>query len=386
MNNEYQKYGISDDDIISAALGDFDGFSPVSSQPKTEKQHKSQQNTVQSMPKENTNITPTQPKKQVLDEDESDSTRIPKIEKTSGFYVIDFVKSLFTKEKVGVCIWLIVNMLLVSTPMGITFMAQYNDLGADAIWLGLLYIAIGIVFYLITLVIAMSPVGETILRWQNKCKPIKDVNVKNRLEPIFNRVYEKAKTRCPAISDKVSFFISRDECPNAFATGRRTVCVTQGLLDLSDDEIEGVLAHEFGHLAHKDTDVILAVEVGNMIVVGTLTVINVITNFSLRIADMFSKGDSAKTMYKIINVLFYAVAFLWTKLGVLFCMHSSRKNEFAADNFAVDLGYHKELADALTELDDGEFAKPKGLWAALHDSHPETTDRIVSMNDYASAK
>jgi len=50
--------------------------------------------------------------------------------------------------------------------------------------------------------------------------------------------------------------------PNAFATGRNSknavLCVTEGLLyhsDLTQEELEGILAHELSHVAHKDVQV-----------------------------------------------------------------------------------------------------------------------------------
>ena len=54
--------------------------------------------------------------------------------------------------------------------------------------------------------------------------------------------------------------ISPVSMPNAFATGRSSkvavVCVTEGLLQrLDDKELEGVLAHEMSHVAHKDVAV-----------------------------------------------------------------------------------------------------------------------------------
>ena len=53
-------------------------------------------------------------------------------------------------------------------------------------------------------------------------------------------------------------YIIESEVPNAFATGRdpehAAVAVTTGIMKLlTDDEIEGVLAHELSHVKHRDT-------------------------------------------------------------------------------------------------------------------------------------
>ena len=61
--------------------------------------------------------------------------------------------------------------------------------------------------------------------------------------------------------DKPRVAIAPDRLPNAFATGRNSknsvLCVTEGLLTrrLDNEELEGVLAHELSHVAHKDVQV-----------------------------------------------------------------------------------------------------------------------------------
>ena len=63
--------------------------------------------------------------------------------------------------------------------------------------------------------------------------------------------------------DKPRVAIAPTNMPNAFATGRNSknsvLCVTEGLmsprLDLTKEELEGVLAHELSHVAHKDVQV-----------------------------------------------------------------------------------------------------------------------------------
>ena len=62
--------------------------------------------------------------------------------------------------------------------------------------------------------------------------------------------------------EKPRVAIAPTQMPNAFATGRNSknsvLCVTQGMLDrefLTQEELEGVLAHELSHVAHKDVQV-----------------------------------------------------------------------------------------------------------------------------------
>lgn len=87
------------------------------------------------------------------------------------------------------------------------------------------------------MVIALSPIGEWILRVQNGCKSISDPADKERFEPLFQEVYSKAKQMNPGLPDNIRLFISNNEEPNAFATGRKTVCVTRGLSIYSDEQI-----------------------------------------------------------------------------------------------------------------------------------------------------
>ena len=42
--------------------------------------------------------------------------------------------------------------------------------------------------------------------------------------------------------------MNHDEAPNAFATGRKTICVTEGMLSMPVEQIKATLGHEFGHL------------------------------------------------------------------------------------------------------------------------------------------
>lgn len=290
-------------------------------------------------------------------------------------YLFDFFKNLFKKNNIGIIIWLVLNVALIS----LLFAYALNG------WEGALF---GIGIYLVSLFIALSPVGEWILRVQNGCKKITDPEVLARIEPLFNTVYAKAKAKNPELPDNIKMFMAESDEPNAFATGRKTLCITRGLLTYSDDQIMGVLAHEFGHLAHKDTDTILVVGVGNMIVSAIFVFIRAVANICMWIGQIltliFSRswgGIIASIFIGLGRVVsdFILVLLMraWNQLGVWLCMHSSRKNEYRADEYASECGYGDELCQVLESFGTAKGAT--GLFAALASSHPENIDRINKL-------
>ena len=234
--------------------------------------------------------------------------------------------------------------------------------------------------------IALSPIGEWILRLQTGCKKIKRAEQLNFIMPIFNEVYQKAKALDPSISDNVQLYISDDEEPNAFATGRKTVCVTEGMMHMPPEQIKATLGHEFGHLAHKDTDLILVVSVGNLIVTTFIILVRLaidICHILFGIVTIFIGGSEGflaaifNTMYHaMITAIVSGLTWIWTKIGVLLVMKSSRANEFEADEFSFRLGYGPELC-ALLDTICG--SNPKGLFANLASSHPDKDDRIAKL-------
>lgn len=280
-------------------------------------------------------------------------------------YLGDFFKKLFTKENIGTIIWMVLNTALICVICCLAF--------------GPWGIPIAVAAYSLSILLALSPLGEWIVRMQTGCKKIKNPKIRDRLEPLFREVYAKAKAKNPELPDDIRLYINNEKAPNAFATGRKTVCCTRGLLHLSDDEIKGILAHEFGHLAHRDTDIILIVAVGNLFVNIIIFVLRAII-WLFHLILWFLSDNWVEAFLSIINAVLISFLFgLWTKLGVVLCMHSSRKNEYAADKYAWEIGYGRNLVDGLTTLSDGDEPAPKGLFASLSASHPETCDRVDEL-------
>jgi heat shock protein HtpX len=284
-------------------------------------------------------------------------------------YFVDFFKNFTKKSNTGVLIYLLLNTFIV---VGL-FSEGFSDIQ------GVLF---GIIAYAVSLAIALSPVGEWVLRLQTGCKTIERKEYVNRLEPLFNEVYAKAKALNPSIPDGVQLFMSNDEEPNAFATGRKTICLTKGFLSYSDEQIKATFAHELGHLAHKDTDLILMITVGNFIVTTIFIIYRVFINIAGIIAGIASRGIGTIIYNIFIDLILVAMMWVWTKLGTMLVMHSSRQNEYLADEFAFNCGYGDSLASV---LDTFGGSNKKGLWANLASSHPDSDDRIAKLQQLGSS-
>ena len=296
---------------------------------------------------------------------------------SDSIYILDLFKRLLSFKNIPIVIYMILNLGI------ICFFFMLPALETPELETQCL--VTGIVIYFISLIVALSPVGEFILRLQNGCKKIKDPEQLKRIEPLFQEVYDKARLEHPGISDKIKLYIKHEKSVNAFATGRRTICVMEGLLDCDDEIIKATLAHEFGHLAHKDTDLILLVAVGNMIVTVLLVAFRVfikLVHFMISLGSLFVGKEGFFTAFAsmissvLTTVLITAFQWAWTKIGILLVMKSSRAGEYAADEFAMKLGYGNALCGLLDSIPS---VPEKGLFANLMSSHPGSKKRIENL-------
>lgn len=301
-------------------------------------------------------------------------------------YIVDFVKNLAHKKNIFAVIYLLLNVLIISLMM---YSFEENP------WKCLLY---GVLFYAATATVALSSVGEWLFRLFNGCKKIKDPAILNRLEPLFMEVKERAKTKHSdfRIDDGISLYICEDDSVNAYAMGRRTICVTYGLLSLSDEQIMAVLGHEFGHLATHDTELTLLITVGNFIITGIVTMIRAILflyNCLVFVISLFMGRDGAfaNLLHAIASLIvtlgINGVMWVWTQLGILLVMKSSREAEYEADAFSCDLGYSQGMLSFLRVLQSLEHRGRKrdgsNIFAALSASHPATYKRIAKIESRA---
>ncbi|MCA2226800.1 zinc metalloprotease HtpX [Nonomuraea aurantiaca] len=146
--------------------------------------------------------------------------------------------------------------------------------------------------------------------------------------------------------------IADSDVPNAFATGRNqnnsVLCVTTGILRrLEPQELEGVLAHELSHVAHRDVAVMtIASFLG--IVAGLMTRFALYTGLG-RSRDN-NGGLPIGLIIMLVSIVVYAISFLLTRA-------LSRYRELAADRAGALLTQRPSaLASALTKV-TGDMAR-----------------------------
>ncbi|MFI9174312.1 zinc metalloprotease HtpX [Streptomyces lincolnensis] len=147
--------------------------------------------------------------------------------------------------------------------------------------------------------------------------------------------------------------VSNMDMPNAFATGRNpdnaVVCVTTGLLRrLEPAELEGVLAHELSHVAHKDVAVITIASF-----LGVIAGLIVRFAFYSQVFGGGRRDQNTAVLFAAVmgvSVAVYAISFLLIRA-------LSRYRELAADRAAAHLtGRPSALASALTKV-SGDIAR-----------------------------
>lgn len=239
-----------------------------------------------------------------------------------------------------------------------------------------------IVCYIVTVLISLSPVGEWTLAALAGAKEIKRKDIKIRLVPLLEIVFGQAKKRTPSMVNSIRLKIIHDQSPNAFAIGRRTICVTDGLLNLSDEEIMAVFAHEVGHIAYQHSAIQLLIGGGNLFISGFLLLVKVICWIITGIFALV--GISTRSFWgglfmTLFGSLSTVLIWLWTKFCMLFLMWSMRQSEFVADEYAYKLGYGAILASV---LDRHMCSAPSnGLLKALYATHPHSDDRVARLQD-----
>lgn len=204
-------------------------------------------------------------------------------------------------------------------------------------------------------------------------------------------------------------FVVDSAVPNAFAVGlnpeRAAVAVTTGLVTrLNRDELQGVIAHEIGHIANRDTQF--------------MTMAGVTLGAVVILADLFMRGlwfsnigggrrrsssQGGGQLAAILMILTIVLAILAPIAAQIFYFAASRRREYLADASAARFTrYPAGLASALEKISDNQsetFSKsrtlapmyivnPMAAWegtSSLFSTHPPTGERIQILRAMAGS-
>jgi len=214
--------------------------------------------------------------------------------------------------------------------------------------------------------------------------------------PDLYRLVEKLAGNAKMPMPKV--YITENPQPNAFATGRdpehAAVCVTTGLLSqVNQEELAGVLAHELGHVKHRDT--------------LTMTITAVMAGAISMLANMaFFMGGSRDRDHPMGMVGVLLVTLLAPIAAMLVQAAISRSREYEADRAGAEItGRPMWLASALGQIERAAERTPNypadanpatahmfivnplhGGISGLFATHPPTEERIARLRAMAGAE
>jgi heat shock protein HtpX len=153
--------------------------------------------------------------------------------------------------------------------------------------------------------------------------------------------------------------------PNAFTFGRSqssaTLAVHEGLLrSLKEDEIKGVIAHELGHIKHKDYAVMTVLSALPLIAYLIAEVTLMTGAFSGGSTGSSGRGGKNKGNSGVILILIGVISFIVYILTFLIVRRLSRLREYFADSYSAYVtGSPRELESALAKITYGLSISPK---------------------------
>ncbi len=198
-----------------------------------------------------------------------------------------------------------------------------------------------------------------------------------RAQPVTREQLPRAYAVVERLTQKIGIpmpklYVIPTDSPNAFATGRNpqhaSVAMTQGILDLlNDEELEGVLAHELGHVSNRD---ILISSVAATLA-GAITFIS---RFGFFFGGMGNRDDRRDGgMGGLLMLILAPIAAMMIQLAV------SRSREYQADATGAHFtGNPYALASALSKLD--AYSKRMPMAATPSTAHLFIIQPLLGMN------
>lgn len=212
----------------------------------------------------------------------------------------------------------------------------------------------------------------------NKFKPLEEGELRDRIENLLTR---------NGFTSNGIFVMdgsTRSTHGNAYFTGlgsnKRIVFFDTLIDELSNDEIEAVLAHELGHFKCNHIK-------KRMLVMGTISLIGLaILGWLIKLPWFYEGlGISTPSNYMAL-LLFVMISPAFTFFLQPIFSFTSRKHEFEADDFAAGQAQAEHLIHALVSLykENANTLTPDPIYSAFYDSHPPAPVRIAHLTKISS--
>jgi heat shock protein HtpX len=244
---------------------------------------------------------------------------------------------------------LITLVIFVGFIVVVSFFFSYaTDLQLDPVSILIGAFILALFFMLIQF--AISP---SIVRWSTRLRYLQP-GENAWLEGMVAKLAQQAGVKAPRLA------IVPDRTPNAFVFGNSsnnmTLAVNQGLLDqLKEDEIQGVLGHEIGHIRHKDSIIMTF-----MSAVPLVAFVIVRMAFGFGVIGGMGGGRRGKSNGAIYIILAGVVALIVYFVAQLLVLRLSRLRESYADAFSAYLtAAPRELESALARITYGLSLSPE---------------------------
>lgn len=205
-----------------------------------------------------------------------------------------------------------------------------------------------------------------------------------RLERCFARVMAQAEGRLPPFCKEVQLYSLPGRQVNGAAFGWRSIGITEGALQLDDNTVQAIIAHELGHIAHGDA-VLNMVLTANIFSLAALLLVWQLAFgvvFWLILLAVALCGvrfgclswvitDRLSGLLQRVCEVFRSVC---VALVQILARAAGRKGELQADAFAVELGYGPALCRFLERF--SEPPQPgRDLFDVLYSTHPDSALR-----------
>jgi len=282
------------------------------------------------------------------------------IEKRYGFnkmtirtYITDHIKSWFLILLIGIPVLGLITWFYYRTGAGFWLYA-WGLITVFSVFMNLFY-------------------SELIVPLFNKQTPLEAGPLREKIEKFSLKTGFKLRNIFVIDGSK------RSTKSNAYFSGfgpkKRIVLYDTLLIDLTEEQVVAVLAHEIGH--YKKKHVLISL-ISSILITGLMLFL-----FSLVVNNpLLSKAMGAKVSSFHIGLIVFGILYSPLSLVIgLISNYISRKNEYQADRFVKDNYKPEQLADALKKLSVKNLSNmmPHPAYVFFHYSHPKLLQRLEKL-------